>query len=383
MAKESARRRVDGLFELARDKSTEGRTALAAAVSDLFFDADDPPNEQERALMSDILRRLVHDIEMTVRRYLSERLADQKNAPRDLILTLANDEIGVAQPILERSSVLRDSELIEIIRARTTEHRMAIAIRRSVAEPVADALVESGEEDVILRLLENPNARISAATMAYLVEESKRVDAFQNPIVRRHDLPPELAARMYWWVSAALRRHILDNFDIDPADLDDSLEATIRHITGAGRRKESVVTDRTLALAERLDRIKAITPQFMIQVLRNGEVPLFHALFARFTGLPVKLVSRFIYEPGGEALAVACKASGVEKGDFASLYLLSRKARPGADIVDPGELSGLLELFERMDLEAANRIVRRWRRDPAFVDAIERVDGPRSIAATS
>ena len=63
--------------------------------------------------------------------------------------------------------------------------------------------------------------------MDYLVSESKRVDAYQNPLVRRPDLPPELAERMSWWVSAALRQKITGRFSLDLGELDDAIETAV------------------------------------------------------------------------------------------------------------------------------------------------------------
>src|SRR3546814_14322899 len=76
-------------------------------------------------------------------------------------------------------------------------------------------------------LLENADAEISGATMEFLVEESRRVDCYQEPLLHRHELSPDLARRMYWWVSAALREHFSRHFEIDPDALDDQLEDEI------------------------------------------------------------------------------------------------------------------------------------------------------------
>ena len=35
---------------------------------------------------------------------------------------------------------------------------------------------------------------------------------------------------MYWWVSAALRQHIVEHFKVDAADLDEKIESTIQDI---------------------------------------------------------------------------------------------------------------------------------------------------------
>ncbi|MFB3055426.1 MAG: DUF2336 domain-containing protein [Alphaproteobacteria bacterium] len=167
---------------------------------------------------------------MSVRRKLANQLAALDNVPHELIVTLANDEIEVAYPILVKSKLLYDTDLIEIIRHRTLQHQLSIAMHRALSEGVSDALVENGDEDVIKTLLENTNARIAKSTMEYLVEQSKRVDSFQNPILRRPDLDRELAKRMYWWVSAALKIYVAEHFDIDPMELDEALDTTVAEI---------------------------------------------------------------------------------------------------------------------------------------------------------
>ena len=364
------------LLDLARDRSVGAREELVETVSDLFFDDGRVLTDHERSLMTDILRQLIHDVEMAVRRKLADRLADQPNAPHELVLTLANDDIEVAHPILLNTDVLHDAELIEIVRHRTLEHQLAIAMRRSLNEPVSNALVETGNKTVIQTLLENENARISRATMEYLVEQSAQIDEFQNPLLHRPDLGSELAARMYWWVSAALRQHILTNFDIDP----DQLDATIENSVVESMASEGDSTDRekgsaSSALADRLADEDSITPQLLIQALRQGEVSLFQSLFGKLAQIRPRLVRRLMFEPNGEALAAAFKALRIDKADFASIFLLSRKARPGDKSVDPDELTRALAMFDRVMPDGARRVLSRWQRDPKFAEAIAQVEG--------
>ena len=111
-------------MNLARDRSEQSRATLFENISDLFISTDGRLSDRERALMRDILAKLIGEIELKVRRSLAESLTEADDAPADLVNLLANDEIAVARPILMQSSVLRDAELIEIIRQRTHEHRM-------------------------------------------------------------------------------------------------------------------------------------------------------------------------------------------------------------------------------------------------------------------
>lgn len=366
---------VGELLQLARNKSADARTQLADIVGDLFFDTGTALTDRERAIMGDILRKLIHDVEMTVRKTLAERLAREPEAPHDLIIALANDDIEVAYPVLVESVVLQDVDLIEIVQHRALSHQMAIALRKGLAEDVCDALVETRQKDVIKTMLENDGARISAATMEFLVEESQHIDAYQNPLLHRSELTPDLARRMYWWVSAALREYIAERFDIHGTALDQTVEDAVLDVLTAeqenGRQRKSE------QLAEALQSESRITPRLMVDTLRQGEVTLFVDLFAKHTGLRTSLVRRFVFEPGGEGLAIACRASGVDKADFASLFLLSRSARPGDKVVDPKELASTIEFFDRIKPDTAKKVVERWHLDPDFLYALKQVEEGR------
>ena len=376
----SVHRELDQLLSLARDKSAEGRKLLLDTVTDLFSEEGRVLNEREHALMTDILCKLIRDVEMRVRRELSERLAQRENAPLEIVKLLANDEIEVARPVLVTSCVLRDVDLVEIVRHRTQQHQLSIAMRREVSEFVSEALVEAGNADVIKALLDNPNAQISEATLEYLVDESRRVDSYQEPLVRRSDLSPELARRMCLGVGAALRSYILDNYDIDPTELDDLLEDvttdTVQTLPLPDSRADEQ-DDAAGRLARRLAEEERLTPDMLVKTLRQGEITLFEAMFAQMTRLRRRLMGRLIYEPGGEGLVIACRALQVDKPTFTSIFLLSRKGRPGDQMVDPRELSRVISLFDRVKPDAAQQVLRRWQRNPEYLYALKRVEEGR------
>ncbi|NQU72250.1 MAG: hypothetical protein HQ514_16985, partial [Rhodospirillales bacterium] len=90
--------RIEDLLVLARDNSTASRNRLAEAVGGLYFDADSAAGKTERDIMAQILRSLIHDVELQVRANLAKQFAGDENAPHDLVAALANDEIEVAHP---------------------------------------------------------------------------------------------------------------------------------------------------------------------------------------------------------------------------------------------------------------------------------------------
>ncbi|MDJ0943543.1 MAG: DUF2336 domain-containing protein [Kiloniellales bacterium] len=364
------------LLRLAQEISSASRRALLSTVADLFGERPEVLTERERALMSDILGKLLREVETAVRRDLAAQLAERSDAPQELLLHLANEETELVRPALMKTEVLKDPELIEIVVHRTLQHQLAVAMRRMASAEVADGLLEANGTDVIKALLEDPNPKVSEATMDYLVEESRRVDSYQEPLVKRESLNPELARRLNLWVAAALRSHLLERFEVDPVMLDDLLLAVMRHLgpdavpsdAPGGQRRGAAE-----ALAAQLDAETQITPQSLIHMLRDGEVSLFEAVLGRMTGLERPRLQRVVYEPGGRSLAIVCRATGIEKPVFASLFLLSRKGRPSEKVSDPQEVAQVMALFDRIDPDAAQRVVRLWQRDWAYQDAIDQV----------
>lgn len=356
------------LFEMARDRSQTGRRALADKVGDFYF-AGHSLSDRERDLVVDILRQVLRDAEMDVRRSLAERLAPHAEAPRDLIVTLANDQIEIARPILLRSEVLEDEDLIAIVRAHAEAHQLAVAGRPRISTALSDVLIETGNTRVAETLLGNRGASLSGQAMIRLTNVARRVPPLRSPLLGRPELTPELATKIYWLVSQELRRTILDRFAIPRAQLDAALQATLQDLIDGTRGRTSLTADQ-LETVERMAEAGAITPQVLIQTLRLGQIDLFKALFGRIAGLGPEAMHQLIAETGGEAMTLACRALRIDKGFFASIFLLSRAARPGEQIVDPRELSRVLALYDRLTPESALPILQGWRQNPAAINLV-------------
>ena len=364
---------IETLLTLAREKSQEGQNSLFDTVQELFVQNDGNLTDRERALMSEILRQLIHEVELSVCQDVAERLSERDDAPRERVLALANDYIEVAHLLLLNNSVLHDVDLIEIIKHRTQAHQLAVSMRKDVSEDVSDALVETGDTGVITRLLENEDAAITSASMEYIVAESKRVDPFQNPLINRKDLPPDMARKMYWWVSVAVRQQIVDNFSIDPATIDDSIVGVVKDRIEA-TEDQAKKTSAAERVTEEMAAHNKLTEEFLLNALRDGEIPLFQSGLAQTLGIHVKLMRRLIYEPGGEGLAMGCKAVGFSTETFAKIFHLTREATGANGPFDTREFERLADFYDCLKPDHAEKVVSRWRRDPDFLHAVKRME---------
>ncbi|MGB0695093.1 MAG: DUF2336 domain-containing protein [Rhodospirillaceae bacterium] len=370
----------DDLLSLARDRSVEGRNRLAETIEALFLDPQSNSRvgtltDREHSLMGSILQRVLKEVEQTLRDRIMDDLSANPEAPPELMRVLAQDDIDIAFPILRNSPVLRDQDLIEIIRNRTLEHQLAIATRSGLGETVSAALVDSGQTSVIVRLLNNPDAKIHDSTMAYLVEESRRVDAFQEPILQREDLPSELAQRMFLWVSAALRTFIVERFKLPEDRVDDLLEQAVQDTDPGSSGAE--VHPAANALAEDLSQSVEITPGLLLDTLSDGQVDLFVSLFTKATGLRDVLVRRLLFEPGGEGMAIACRALGFTAEEFSVLFLLSRRARVESLATTNKRKADALALFKGAPVAICQRVVAKWTRNPKYLMALRSLESAR------
>ncbi|MES1152388.1 MAG: DUF2336 domain-containing protein [Dongia sp.] len=365
---------VRNLFTLAHDRSTGGRSQLVSAIGEMMGDRSRVLTLHERALINDILKKLIQDVARPVRKALAEKMAASPNAPKEVTALLANDEFDIASPILLNSTLLEDDDLMEIVKHRTISHRLAIAMRRAISEPVCDALVATNSIDVIKALLENHGAKISAATMAYLVDQSRAVDAYQGPLLRRADLPQELAKKMYYWVSAALRHFIVENYAVDAVELDLAI-ASIAQQAAAQIPSPPTPDEPAVNLARQLDARSDLTPDIIVETLRRGETPLFEAMLGQRIGLKPILARKLIYGSSGEGLVAACRAAGIDRTNFVNLFMLLQRARNDPMTRDPYLMSRSLELFDKLNTETAKKLVERWQINPDYLKSIMRLQG--------
>jgi len=272
------------LAQLAVNPQGTSREEIYLAVASLYRIQGTGLNQRERALMHEILRRLTRDVEMAIRIALAERLADDTQAPHDLILLLVDDKIEVARPLLLRSPLLTEADMIKLIAESTKDHHEAVATRAHIGEPVTDALSQSPHEPVLVALVRNATARISTATYEALIEKSRSIAGLQEPLTKRPDLPPVLASRMCDFVSDALKTFITQNYRIAPERLEQAVEQAETSVkseaaaprTPPAESAQKLVEKLDLATIERLprDQLRDELRLIMNQILASSDLPL-------------------------------------------------------------------------------------------------------------
>lgn len=362
------------LQALAKDESRKSRSELARSVVRMFGRPELFLGIRERAIAYDILGKLVLAIDPAVRRDIAAAVTVQRDAPRGLVRTLALDEIDIAFPVLAQSPALAEADLIEVIRTRTIEHQLAIVDRPSLAQSVSAALAATDSEEVIVALLRNKTANISAATMGLLVDRSRQVVSYRVPILDRDDLDSAFAARMFFWVPTALCERIIAKFDIDPKTVDEMINQLvtieIQRVAETKRSREDIAAElRTL-----MQREGRLTADMLIAVLREGEVPLFSSMFGKMLSLNEQTIGRLLFEHDGRGLAIACRSADIGRVAFISIFALAQKMRAESDEAIYRRLPSALDFHDLFTRPAANEVLERWRRGGDYAGAIRTIE---------
>ena len=174
---------------------------------------------------------------------------------------------------------------------------------------------------------------------------------------------------------------MLESFEVDPAVLDEGLEQIAESLAADHDGTPAATPLAAALLAERLDDHEALSHELMIEVLRQGEVALFEALFGRLSGLAPPRLQRVLYGPGGLCLAIACRALDMAGADYEEIFGLVRRVRPGRTGAAPAGPDQATEItpgdFERLAPAAAREVLAHWWRNPGYLDAIEAIEDGR------
>lgn len=222
------------LLDLAKEGSSEKRRELPRQITDVFLANQPERTNRESELFDEIIGAVSADLETQVRIELARKIAVSDVPVRRTARRLAMDVIEVAGPVLEHSKALSETDLIDVIKAKSQDHMMAVTKRPHIGEDVSSALVAKGEDRVVASLLENPTARMNRETFQRVAERAEVSPILHAPFVRNAHVPLDLLNNIYLKVENNLRREIMRKFHgVSPTELEAALEASRNQLSSA------------------------------------------------------------------------------------------------------------------------------------------------------
>jgi uncharacterized protein (DUF2336 family) len=229
---------------------------------------------KERRMAEGILRVMIRDAEAKVRQALSEALKYCTEVPRDVVLAIIHDNDLVAAPMLAASELLSDEDLIEIVRSQNKVKCLAVVRRDTVSTAVADALIETGDDEVVARLSANNGANISEPALQSILDHYADSDRIKGALIDRATLPVVIAERLVNLVSEQLRERLVTRHELS-SDTASELVQDIRERAVSNMLSERGAGSDLDKLIRQLNNNGRLTPSLILRRLCMAD----HAFF--------------------------------------------------------------------------------------------------------
>ncbi len=311
--------------QLRSNPSAAARAELAAKFGRQY---DSLVGGETRSLADSVLDLLVKDLEKNVRQSLAETLAASPNLPPEVATRMAHDDIEVARPMLERSPVLTDEVLAEIVRTHAMQYALAVAGRERLSESLSDTLFGTAHAEVVRRLAGNPGAQISTATLTRMAEDYRDDEGVQQRLVRRPVLPYELVDEMVGAIGDRLGWELVRKRQISADEARQLMAATRERATLNIVAREHGDRSVEKELRHRLTAGE-LGPEDLLGFVRDGEISRFEVGITLLADTDLKRTRKLLYGGDKRGLAGLCSRAGFSTPHYVALRMTLDLAERG------------------------------------------------------
>jgi len=354
------------LNETSTPRGRTARQVLLRRLADVVSLPASRINAFERAVVGDLLVDVLRPATLEERRRVALRLAPLGELPDALKRLLLRDEPPVAAPLLEDCAALSDADLIGCARDATIRHRLMMAARRDLSEAVTDTLLSWGEEPVIAAVLANPSARLTQTSLEGVIALSRSSRALCTALLKRPELRPSGAYVMFWWCGPDDRRVILQRFAVSRDVMQTSVEDVFALAAEEGWADP--VARKALQFIERRQRNRAAIEKSPYADLEAAvAAAAAHGLsrdlvgeIGHLSGVKPLTAAKIMGDPGGEPVAILCKAAGLARSSLQTLWRSMRRPETTADGAAHPDWSRVQLTYEMLAVDRAQTVLRYW-----------------------
>ena len=346
---------VEAFLRWAETAKSSDRASAANALGRAYLQSDMKPQERRASVMA--MTYLLDDPSPRVRLALAEALCEAAEAPREIMMSLADDQTEIACTVIARSPVLTDADLVELIAKGTATKRALVASRPSVSRMVSAALCEVGEREEMVTLLDNAGAAFSRFSLTRIAERMGTDTEIRNLLLDREDLPADARHVLMHRVSEALA-----GLDLVQAAIGARrMERVTREANEAGTVAiaGSVDTADIPALVEHLRLAGRLTPAFLMHALCAGKVDFMAGTLVNLSGLDDRRVRAILSGGRMHAVRALYEAAGLTRDISAVFVEATLMLRKLAKVANGSRLDNvtaqLLKAFQKP--AASNAVV--------------------------
>ena len=343
------------LFDELEATLTQGprsqRFTILRKMTDLFLAGADSYSDDHVAIFDELMGHLIEKIERQALIELSGRLAPVDRAPVNVIGRLSqDDDIEISGPILERSRVLTDRDLVAIAETKSQAHLSAIAGRASINEPVTDVLIHRGDSAVARKVTANKGARFSRFGLIKAVTRAKQDETLAVAVANRIDLPDDLLDQLVRKATEAVRQRLLANVQPEMRGrIDDVLSKVSDQIARTSVPSVTKAAGKPVVRQEPA-RLRAR----IAQCADDKNIDELVETFSTLSEVPATAIKNLVRQASDEGLMILGKACGLTWPDMQKV--LSAVIPAKASNPDDGEK--LYSQFTNLSASSAQRAVR-------------------------
>ncbi|MGY2050855.1 DUF2336 domain-containing protein [Methylobacterium sp. JK268] len=252
---------------------------------------------------------LLDDPSPLVRRALAEACANAAEAPRPVVVALAQDVPEIAGLVLARSPVLSDADLVDCAAIGEEPARAAIASRPVLSPMVCGALAEIAGPASLRGLAANPGAAITPGSLMRIVERHGEDGALREALLARPDLPLEVRQA----VTARLAQSLSD-FVVGCGWLSrDRGERVVREARDRATLglAEGAAREDLRRLVAFLRRNGQLNAGLILRALLSRRMAFTEAALADLSGLALQRVAGLLHDASGQGFAALYRRAGL------------------------------------------------------------------------
>jgi uncharacterized protein (DUF2336 family) len=195
---------LETMAAIASDPSSEARGKLLVAMGEMVFDRRQPTASEVSALCS-VAKLLLKMADDGARSEFAGKIATSRLVPRDMVFLLLQDKVIVAGPLLQKSPVLSDDDLLAFAESLTDDRLQFVAQRDKLGKALVEILVSRGNETVQLAISENTSAELSAKSLQVLIGKAETSEPLCRSLVRRTEVSKSDAERLVHLITKMLK----------------------------------------------------------------------------------------------------------------------------------------------------------------------------------
>jgi uncharacterized protein (DUF2336 family) len=265
---------------------------------------------EERAHAEAIMRLMLDDAAVQVRRALAVALKNSPKLPRDVANRLARDVDSIALPILQGSPSLTDSDLIDILRAAPPARQVAIASRDTLSSMVTTAVARHGVPAALERALANDNAKFDTEGLTVALDRFADRPAIVETMIQRNTLPLAVTEKLVSMVTGEMFDHLVNHHALPP-------QMAIDLAAGARERVTVDLIEQAMRQADlprfigQLNLHGRLTPALIMRALCMGYMDFVEYALAELSGLPHQRAWLMIHDGGPLGLKAVFERAGL------------------------------------------------------------------------